>query len=109
MPKILGGVPATTSASTSATISSLTPQQWTLAAHGHTTQSVVVNLYGSFSIGFDPQWLITTVTACAGGTTGSSRYVAGTDFFPHKRATAAQSASSTSACAFELYLENREK
>lgn len=108
MPKVLGGVPENTSASTSAIVSSQRARSWTVAAHGHTDQGVVVNLYGAFDTAFDPSWLVTTFTACAGGATGSSRYASGTDYFPHKRVTAAQSASSTSACAFEVWLENRE-
>jgi len=111
MPQILScSLPTDgTSGCTSDIVASVSPYQYTLAIWGNTDVSVVVNLYGAFTDSFSPQWLISTTTACAGGTTGSGRHVAGTDYFPYKRVTATQSASTASACAFAVYLENRER
>lgn len=107
MPKVLNGVPRDGSGSVSATVNSLKAHQYTLAVYGNSASYVTVNLYGAFTEAFDPEWLITSVTACEGGATGSGRYVDSDDYFPYKRVVASLSGSFANACTFGVWLENR--
>lgn len=107
MPKIYAGSPANTTEFTSDVLSGATAEQYTLALWSHCASYVDVTLEGSFESGFSRAWTITTVTACAGGATGSGRSYAGSTFFPYKRARAALSANPSSASGFEIWLENK--
>lgn len=108
MPRVYCGSPTTTAEFTSDTLHCVKPEQYTLAVWSHAGSYTDLTLDGGFNDSFDPAWTITTVTACAGGATGSGRYVAATDYFPFKRVRATLSASTTSASGIEIWLENRE-
>lgn len=108
MPQIYCGSPANTATYTSASLVCHRAKTYTMAIWSHLDQAASVVLQGAFEPSFSPVWPITTVTACAGGTTGSGRYIADTDHFPFKRATIAPSASPTAGSGIEVWLDNRE-
>jgi hypothetical protein len=110
MVQVYSASPATTEAFTSDAVHSERVDHYTFAVWSHAGSYIDLTLQGAFTQAFDPVWTISEVTACAGGATGSGRYIDSDDYFPWKRAVGVLSASvaQASASGVKLWIENDE-